>query len=75
MKKVIKRIFYRSPEITISLGIMVIYLAASSDDYALMNGNGSPEWTGWGALVGLALLGIGAFLGRVRSEVNRAKNR
>ena len=75
MKKVIKRIFYRSPEITISLGIMVIYLAASSDDYGLMHGNGSPEWTTWGVFAGLALLGIGAFLAKVRGEVNRAKNR
>lgn len=75
MKKIVKRVIYRSPEITISLGIMTIYLAASSDDYGLLHGNGSPDWTGWGAFAGLALLGIGAFLGRVRREVNRAKNR
>ena len=75
MKKVIKRIFYRSPEITTSLGAMVMYLAASSSDYGLMHGNGEPEWIGGAVLAGFAFIGIGVFLGRVRKEVNRAKNR
>lgn len=75
MKKVFKRIMYRSPEMTISLGAMVIYLAASSSDYGMQFGSGSPEWTGWAILSGFALVGIGTFLARVRREVNRAKNR
>lgn len=75
MKKFIKRIIYRSPEITISLGAMMIYLAASSSDYGMMRGNGSPEWTNAAIIASFALIGIGVFLGRVRREVNRAKNR
>ena len=75
MKKIIKRAIYRSPEITTSLGVMAMYLAASSDDYNLMRGNGSPDWIGSAVIVGFVLVGIGIALGKVRREVNKAKNR
>lgn len=73
MKKIFKRIMYRSPELTISLGAMIIYLTASSSDYNMMRGNGSPDWTLWAVFAGFALIGIGAFLGKVRREVNKVR--
>lgn len=73
MKRIFKKIMYRSPELTVSLGCMAIYLAASSSDYGMMHGSGSPEWTGWAVLGGFLFVGFGVFLGRVRGEVNRAK--
>ncbi len=75
MKRILKKVMYRSPELTIALGCMVIYLAASSSDYGMLYGNGAPEWTGWAVLGGFVSIGIGVLLGRVRREVNRAKNR
>ena len=75
MKRFFKKIKYRSPEITAALGFLVMYLSASSSDYGNLYGEGSPEWTIYGGLAGLALMGIGVFLGRVREEVNRAKKR
>ena len=71
MKKILKRIFYRSPEITISLGAMVVLVAASPG----ANGGVAPEWTGWGAYAGLALFGIGIFLGKVRGAVKAANRK
>ena len=75
MKRIYKKFMYRSPELSISLGAMVIYLAASSSDYGIRYGSGEPEWVTWALVCGLALVGIGVLLGRVRGEVNRAKNR
>ena len=75
MKRILKKIMYRSPELTIALGCMAIYLAASSSDYGMQFGNGSPDWIGGAVLGGFALVGIGTFLARVRGEVNRAKKR
>lgn len=75
MKRIFKKTMYRSSEITISLGVMAIYLAASSSDYGTQFGNGVPQWAGWAVLGGFALIGIGTFIARVRGEINRAKNR
>ena len=73
MKKFLKKITYRSPEIAISLGAMVIYLAASSSDFGIMYGSGEPEWICGAVLGGFVVIGIGAFLGRVREAANRSK--
>ena len=70
MKKIFKRIFYHSPEITISLGLTAIFLAASPS----ANGGVAPDWTVWGAYAGLAVFCIGVFLGRVREEVKEKEN-
>ena len=69
MKKIFKRIFYRSPEMFIISGFTAMLLSAGTSDYNIAQGNGSPVWTGWVAFIGLAVFGIGAFLAKVRAEV------
>lgn len=71
MKKIFKRIMYHSPELSVGIGIFVLLWSAGENNHTVF----SDAQTFWIGISGLALIGIGAFLGRVRSEVNRAKNR
>jgi hypothetical protein len=71
MKKFMKRIFYRSPELSTGTGILILLWSAGENNHTVF----SDAQTFWIGVSGLALIGIGAFLGRVRGEVNRAKNR
>ena len=71
MKKFIKRIIFHSPEISVGIGIFVLLWSAGENNHTVF----SDAQTFWIGVSGLALIGIGAFLGKVRSEVNRAKNR
>ena len=71
MKKIFKRIMYHSPELSVGTGIFVLLWSAGENNHTVF----SDSQTFWIGVSGLALLGIGAFLGRLRSEVNRAKNR
>ena len=75
MKKIFKRIVYRSPEMSITSGFTTLLLSAGTSDYNIAHGNGSPDWTGWAAFIGLAVFGIGAFLAKVREDVKGAKRR
>lgn len=75
MKRIFKRTMYRSPELTLALGCMVVYFSASPNDFGTLYGNGAPEWTWKGIFAGIAILGISALLARVREAANRSKNR
>lgn len=71
MKKIFKKIMYHSPELIASIGFLILLWSAGKNNHTVF----SDSQTFWIGMSGLALLGIGAFLGRVRSEVKRAKNR
>ena len=66
MKKFIKRIFYRSPEISVGIGIFILLWSTGENNHTVF----SDAQTFWIGVSGLALIGIGAFLGRVRGEVS-----
>lgn len=69
MKKIFKKVTYRSPELLAGIGVMILLWSAGENNHTVF----SDTQTFWIGVSGLALLGIGAFLGRVRSEVNRVK--
>lgn len=71
MKKIFKKVMHRSPELSVGIGIMILLWSAGENNHTVF----SDTQTFWIGVSGLALLGIGAFLGRVRGEVNRAKNK
>lgn len=71
MKKIFKKIMYYSPELLAGIGLMLVIWCAGENNHTVF----SDTQAFWIGASGLAVLGIGAFLARVREEVNKAKNR
>ena len=75
MKKIIRKIIYYTPEIFISLGAIVTYMAIGNCDFETLYRNGSTEGSNIALFWAWAFFAIGFLILRFRQAVQREQKR
>ena len=67
--KLIRLIKAIAPSAIIILGIIIMLLTGWKTDYSVTIGEGAPDGWAWKMLIGLALIGIGSFVMKIKGRI------